>query len=67
MVRLGINVMLMRDVTDSFHNGKTPPNINHFRGTDLIVEWYEKYWCLTITSDQVLGGAPFRFKDDKPN
>ena len=27
--------------------------------------WHiEKYWCPTITSDQIIGGSPFRFADD---
>jgi len=38
--------------------------VNHFRGTDLVVEHIEKYLCPTITSNQVLGGAPFRFSAD---
>jgi hypothetical protein len=38
--------------------------VNHFAGTDLIVRHIERYVCPTITSDQLLGGAPFRFKGD---
>ena len=29
-----------------------------------MVEHVEKYVAPTITSDQILGGKPFRFKDD---
>ncbi len=36
-------------------------------GTAVVICDIEKYWCPTITSDQVLGGHPFRFSaDTKP-
>jgi len=38
--------------------------VSHFKGTELIVEHIEKFVCPTITSDQILGGKPFRFKGD---
>src|SRR5207253_10096983 len=60
----GKNVVLMRDMTDTMYNPSRWPFVSHFRGTDLIVEHVEKFVCPTITSDQVLGGKPFRFKDD---
>ncbi|MFA9563979.1 MAG: DEAD/DEAH box helicase, partial [Acidimicrobiales bacterium] len=34
--------------------------------TDLVVEHVEKHVCPTVTSDQLLGGEAFRFKNDKP-
>lgn len=61
----GKNVVLMRDMTDTMYNPERSPYVNHFAGTDLMIEHVEKYVCPTITSDQVLGGVPFRFKDDK--
>ncbi len=64
MVRLGQNVVLMRDLTDSLYNSQCKPFVNHFIGTDLICWHIEKYWCPTITSDQILGGQPFRFAAD---
>ena len=36
-----------------------------FAGTGLIVEHIEKYVCPTVTSDQLLGGSPFKFKGDR--
>lgn len=39
--------------------------MSHFTGTDLIIEHIEKWVCPTVTSDQVLGGRPFRFAGDK--
>ena len=64
MVGLGQNVMLVRDMTDTMYNSRMAPRVNHFRGTDLVVEHIEKYLCPTITSNQVVGGAPFRFSAD---
>jgi nicotinamidase-related amidase len=61
--RYGKNVVLVRDLTDTMYNPKSWPNVNHFKGTDLIVEHTEKFVAPTITSDQVLGGKPYRFKD----
>lgn len=66
MVRQGQNVMLMRDLTDSMYNHRKRPFVNHFRGTELVVEHIESYWCPSVTSADLLGGEPFRFKEDKP-
>lgn len=64
MAKNGKNVVLMRDLTDTMYNPARWPHVNHFRGTDLIVEHIEKFVCPTVTSDQILGGKPFRFKND---
>jgi len=65
MSRYGKNVVLVRDLTDTMYNPRSKPYVDHFRGTDLIVEHIEKFVCPTITSDQLLGGQPFRFKEDR--
>jgi nicotinamidase-related amidase/type 1 glutamine amidotransferase len=64
LAKNGKHVVLMRDMTDTMYNSARWPHVSHFRGTDLIVEHVEKFVCPTITSDQVLGGKPFRFKYD---
>jgi hypothetical protein len=51
----------MRDMTDTMYNSRMEPFVNHFRGTDLIVQHIERYWCPSITSADFLGGTPFRF------
>jgi len=67
MVKLGQNVVLMRDLTDTMYNSRRRPWVDHFTGTDLVCWHIEKYWCPTITSDQIIGGRPFRFAaDTKP-
>ena len=65
MAKNGKNVVLMRDMTDTMYNPKMPPFVNHFRGTDLIIDHVETYVCPTITSNQLLGGSPFQFESDE--
>ena len=65
MVKVGKNVVLMRDLTDTMYNSKKRPFVDHFTGTDLVVEHVEKYWCPTIARVDFVGGEPFRFKDDR--
>ncbi len=65
MVYQGKNVVLVRDMTDTMYNSRRSPKVSHFRGTDLVIEHVEKYWCPTVTSTDFLGGEPFRFQDDK--
>ena len=67
MVGVGKNVMLMRDMTDTMYNSRRRPFVNHFRGTDLIVEHIERYWCPSITSVDFVGGESFRFAKDPDN
>jgi len=65
MAKNGKNVVLMRDMTDTMYNPARKPFVSHFTGTDLIVEYIEKFVCPTITSVDLLGGKPFRFRNDK--
>jgi type 1 glutamine amidotransferase len=55
----------MRDMTDTMYDPSRAPFVSHFTGTDRVVEHVERYVCPTVTSDQVLGGKPFRFKTDR--
>lgn len=64
MAKNGKNVALVRDLTDTMYNPARWPNVSHFKGTELIVEHIEKFVCPTITSDQIVGGTPFRFKGE---
>jgi nicotinamidase-related amidase len=67
MVKLGKNVALMRDMTDTMYNPERPPGVSHFEGTDLMIEHVEKYWCRSFTSSDITGKPAFRFKDDPRN
>ncbi len=67
MAKNGKNVVLMRDMTDTMYNPAKAPFVNHFTGTELIVQHIEKFVCPTITSVDFLGGQPFRFAHDRRN
>jgi type 1 glutamine amidotransferase/nicotinamidase-related amidase len=65
LVYQGKNVLLMRDMTDAMYNPARKPFVSHVRGTELVIEHIEKYWCPTVTSSDFLGGPAFRFAEDK--
>ena len=64
MKKFGKNVVLVRDLTDTMYNSRMRPYVNHFKGTELIVEYIEKYVCPTITSSHVTGQPIFKFQGD---
>jgi nicotinamidase-related amidase/type 1 glutamine amidotransferase len=65
MVRLGMNVVLMRDLTDTMYDPKQKPNVSHFTGNSLINEYIETYVCPTMVSSDFTGQKQFRFREDK--
>ncbi len=65
LARFGKNVVLCRDLTDTMYDSRAFPFVNHFTGTDLVVEHIEKYICPTVLSSDVTGRPPFRFSEDK--
>lgn len=56
---LGKSPVLCRDLTDSFHRDPR----GHGWGTEQVVAHIERHWCPTVTSDQLIGGTPFRFRE----
>lgn len=59
MVRSGqFNVALVRDLTDAMYNPFKPPYVSHEEGTQLIIAYIEKFWCPTITSDDLTASSP---------
>ena len=64
LVRQGLNVVLVRDMTDTMYNPAKAPFVSHFTGTDLVVEHIERHWCPSVASPDFIGGREFRFKDD---
>ena len=61
MVKFGKNVVLCRDLTDSYHRGPG----KHFEGLGLVIEHIEKFICPTITSTVFTRRPQFRFNNDK--
>ncbi|MAG58494.1 MAG: protein-signal peptide and transmembrane prediction, partial [Planctomycetes bacterium] len=64
MVRLGKDVMLMRDMTDCMYDPDSPPHVDHFAGNELVVAHVERYWCPSFLSSDITGRPPFRFAED---
>ncbi|HKW08771.1 MAG TPA: hypothetical protein VJO33_00240 [Gemmatimonadaceae bacterium] len=54
---LGKRPVLCRDLTDAFHRD---PRGHHW-GTEQMIAHIERRWCPSVTSDQLVGGSPFRF------
>lgn len=55
MVKWGVDVYLVRDLTDAMYNPKMRPFVTHERGTELIVEYIEAHWCPSLTGKQLAG------------
>ncbi|HUQ66828.1 MAG TPA: hypothetical protein VM101_11770 [Flavitalea sp.] len=64
MIRYGMKVALMRDLTDVMYDARQAPFVNHFTGLGLMVEYIEKYIAPTVLSTDLTGEPSFRFKDD---
>jgi nicotinamidase-related amidase len=54
MTALGVHCILVRDLTDAMYNPQDPPHVSHDAGTQLVIEYIEKYWCPTTTSAELL-------------
>ena len=54
MTALGIRCILVRDLTDAMYNPQDPPRVSHDAGTQLVIEFIEKYWAPTTTSADLL-------------
>jgi hypothetical protein len=52
-VRLGMNVVLARDLTDAMYDPRQRPWVTHERGTAMIIEHVERYWCPTVQSEDL--------------
>ena len=61
LVYFAMRPVLCRDLTDSFHRD---PH-GHAWGTEEVIAHIERRWCPTVTSDQLVGGTPFRFSDER--
>jgi nicotinamidase-related amidase len=60
-----MDIVLVRDLTDCMYNPKRWPFVDHYTGNDLMIGYIEKHVCPTITSDQIIGGKPIVFANDK--
>ncbi len=57
---LNKNVVLCRDLTDALYDPRDKPYVSHTRGTEMIIEHIERYWCPSILGKdltQVIPGS----------
>lgn len=54
MTSLGIRCILVRDLTDAMYNPEDAPHVSHDAGTQLVIEYIEKYWSPTATTGDLL-------------
>jgi nicotinamidase-related amidase len=50
----GFDIVLARDLTDTMYNPRQRPFVDHDKGTQLVIQHVERYWCPTTTSDELL-------------
>ncbi len=48
-VSRGIDIVLVRDLTDALYNPARSPYVSHEEGTGLVIGYIEKFWCPTVT------------------
>ena len=53
MVRWGVEIALARDLTDTMYNPAMRPYLSHDEGTRLVIEFIEKLWCPTVSSEDL--------------
>ncbi len=56
MTKWGVRCILLRDLTDAMYNPQDAPHVSHQRGTELVVEYIEKYWSPTALSADLMEG-----------
>jgi len=54
MTNWGMACVLVRDLTDTMYDPKDRPFVSHDQGTELVVQYIEKYWCPTTLSEEIL-------------
>ena len=50
MRQTGLKVALVRDLTDAMYNPAKPPYVSHEKGTELVCDFIEKYYCPSVKS-----------------
>lgn len=55
MCRRGMEMALLRDLTDTMYSPARPPYVSHDEGTRLVVEYAEKFWCPSLESADLTG------------
>ncbi len=53
MVRWGVEIALVRDLTDTMYNPAMCPYVSHDEGTRLVIGYIEKFWCPSVASTEL--------------
>ena len=54
MTKWGVPCVLIRDLTDAMYDPADRPYVSHEKGTNLVIEHIERYWCPSTTSAQLM-------------
>ncbi len=54
MVRWGVPIALVRDLTDAMYNPARAPYVSHSEGTQLVIGYIERFWCPSITGGDLV-------------
>lgn len=55
--RLGMNVLLVRDLTDAMYDPRDKPFVSHKRGTEMVIEHIERWWAPSVVSNDFIQAA----------
>jgi nicotinamidase-related amidase len=53
MVRWGVPIALVSDLTDAMYNPAMRPYVSHAEGTRLVISYIAKFWCPILTSHEL--------------
>jgi nicotinamidase-related amidase len=56
LTRLGVETVLVRDLTDTMYNPRMKPFVPHEEGTALVIAHIERNWCPTAESQALSAG-----------
>jgi len=54
MTNWGVRCVLVRDLTDAQYNPRSWPYVSHAEGTELVIQYIEKYWCPSALSGDLV-------------
>jgi nicotinamidase-related amidase len=54
MSKWGVRCILVRDLTDAMYDPQDRPFVSHDQGTELVIQYIEKYWCPTALSSDLM-------------
>lgn len=54
MTNWGFSCVLVRDLTDTMYDPQSWPHVSHQQGTELVIQYIEKYWCPTTVSSELV-------------